>query len=119
MASSGVQENIIFSKTPTFDGVCGHTPSNAEREANKEARKEELKKQWEEEKIRRKEERDKECEKKKGEKKQRETSNVGVSLRIIFSHTPDEAMSDGLVKACVPGKNCSVPEKIEFLTDSI
>ena len=24
-------------------------------------------------------------------------------------------MSGGLVKACVPGKNCSVPEKLEFL----
>ena len=23
MASSGVWENIILSKTPTFDGVCG------------------------------------------------------------------------------------------------
>ena len=27
-------------------------------------------------------------------------------------------MSGGLVKACVPGKYCSVPEKIEFLIDS-
>ena len=40
---------------------------------------------------------------------------VVVLQRIIFSHTPDEAMSGGLAKACVPGKNCSVPEKIEFL----
>ena len=24
-------------------------------------------------------------------------------------------MSVGLAKACVPGKNCTVPEKIEFL----
>ena len=24
-------------------------------------------------------------------------------------------MSGGLAKACVPGKNCSVPEKLEFL----
>ena len=40
-----------------------------------------------------------------------------VLYRIIFSHTPDEAMSGGLAKACVPGKNCSVPEKIEFLNE--
>ena len=40
---------------------------------------------------------------------------VGVLQRIILPHTPDEAMSVGLAKACVPGKNCSVPEKIEFL----
>ena len=44
-------------------------------------------------------------------------SNVGVLQRIIFSHTPDEAMSGGLVKACVSGKNCSVSEKIEFLKE--
>ena len=44
-------------------------------------------------------------------------SNVGVLLRIIFSHTADEAMSGELVKACVPGKNCSLPEKIEFLIE--
>ena len=42
---------------------------------------------------------------------------MGVLQRIIFSHTPDEAMSGGLAKACVPGKNCSVPEKIEFLKE--
>ena len=42
-------------------------------------------------------------------------SKVGVLQRIIFSHTPDEAMSVGLAKACVPGENCSVPEKTEFL----
>ena len=30
-------------------------------------------------------------------------------------YTPDEAMSGGLAKACVPGKKCSVPDKIEFL----
>ena len=45
-------------------------------------------------------------------------SSVGVLQRIIFSHTPDEAMSGGLAKACVPGKNCSVSEKIEFLIKS-
>ena len=39
---------------------------------------------------------------------------MGVLYRIIFSHTPDEAMSGGLVKACVPRKNYSVPEKLEF-----
>ena len=44
-------------------------------------------------------------------------SNVGVLQRIIFSHMPDEAMSDVLAKACVPGKKCSVPEKIEFLIE--
>ena len=29
-------------------------------------------------------------------------SKVGVSESITFSHTPDEAMSVGLAKACVP-----------------
>ena len=29
-------------------------------------------------------------------------SKVGVLESIIFSHTPDEAMSVGLAKACVP-----------------
>ena len=28
-------------------------------------------------------------------------SNVGVLVGIIFSHTPDEAKSGGLAKACV------------------
>ena len=42
-----------------------------------------------------------------------------LCIVIIFSHTPDEAMSVGLVKACVPGKNCSVPEKIEFLIEHL
>ena len=42
---------------------------------------------------------------------------MGVLQRIIFSHTPDEAMSGGLAKACVPGKNCSVPEKIRVPND--
>ena len=45
-------------------------------------------------------------------------SKVGVLQRIIFSHTPDEAMSGGLVKVCVSGKNCSVPDKIEFLIEN-
>ena len=38
-------------------------------------------------------------------------------LAKIFSHTPDEARSGGLAKACVPGKNYSVPEKIESLKE--
>ena len=32
-------------------------------------------------------------------------SKVGVVARKTFSHTPDEAMSDGLAKACGLGKN--------------
>ena len=40
---------------------------------------------------------------------------MGVLLGIMFSHTPDEAKSGGLTKACVPGKNYSVLEKIELL----
>ena len=36
----------------------------------------------------------------------------------MFSHIPDEAMSGGLVKACVQRKKCSVPEKFEFLIKS-
>ena len=32
-------------------------------------------------------------------------SKVGVLVNIIFSHTPEEAMSGGLAKACVPIKN--------------
>ena len=36
----------------------------------------------------------------------------------MFSHTPDEARSGGLVKACVPGKNYSVPGKIESLNET-
>ena len=42
---------------------------------------------------------------------------IYIYIIIIFSHTPDEAMSGGLAKACVPRKNYSVPEKIEFLYD--
>ena len=37
----------------------------------------------------------------------------------MFSHTPDEARSGGLAKACVPGKNYSVLEKIESLNSFI
>ena len=40
---------------------------------------------------------------------------MGVLVGIIFSHTPDEAKSGGLAKACVPGKKYSVSEKIELL----
>ena len=36
----------------------------------------------------------------------------GVLLRKTFSHTPDEARSVGLVKACVPLKIDSVIEKL-------
>ena len=32
-------------------------------------------------------------------------SKVGVVARKTFSHTPDEAMSDGLAKACGSWKN--------------
>ena len=32
-------------------------------------------------------------------------SKVGVLVSIIFSHTPEEAMSGGLAKACVRIKN--------------
>ena len=39
-------------------------------------------------------------------------SNVGVLPRIIFSHTPDEARSGGLAKACVPGKNYSRENRV-------
>ena len=42
---------------------------------------------------------------------------MGVLVGIIFSHTPDEAKSGGLAKACVPGKNYSVSEKIELLNN--
>ena len=36
-------------------------------------------------------------------------------LVSIFSHTPEEAMSGGLVKACVPSKIDSVEEKLSSL----
>ena len=43
-------------------------------------------------------------------------SKVGVLERRIFSHTPEEAMSVGLVKACVPRKKIdSVQEKLSSL----
>ena len=32
-------------------------------------------------------------------------SKVGVLVSIIISHTPEESMSGGLVKACVSSKN--------------
>ena len=41
----------------------------------------------------------------------------GMFFHNIPHTPPDEAMSGGLVKACVPGKNCSVTEKIEFLIE--
>ena len=40
---------------------------------------------------------------------------MGVLHRIIFFHTPDEAMSGGLVKACAPGKIVLFQRKSEFL----
>ena len=39
---------------------------------------------------------------------------VGVLQSIIFCHTPDEARSVELVKACVPEKIYSVTEKLSF-----
>ena len=42
-------------------------------------------------------------------------SEVGVLASIIFSHTPEEAMSGGLAKACVPSKNQFCSREIEFL----
>ena len=33
------------------------------------------------------------------------SSKVGVLVSIIFSHTPEESMSGGLAKSCVPIKN--------------
>ena len=45
------------------------------------------------------------------------TSPPDMASSGVWGNTPDEAMSDGLVKACVPGKYCSVPEKIEFLIE--
>ena len=39
-------------------------------------------------------------------------AKVGVMISIIFSHTLDEAMSVGLVKACALRKIYSVTEKI-------
>ena len=41
-------------------------------------------------------------------------SKVGVVARKTFSHTPDEAMSDGLVKAFGLGKMYSVEKKISY-----
>ena len=40
---------------------------------------------------------------------------MGVLGSIIFSHTPEEAMSGGLAKACVPSKINSVEENLSFL----
>ena len=44
-------------------------------------------------------------------------SKVGVLQSITFSHTPDEAMSAGLAKACVPWKIYSVIEKLSFIIE--
>ena len=45
-------------------------------------------------------------------------SKVGVVARKTFSHTLDEAMSDGLAKACDLGKMYSVEEKIRYLIEN-
>ena len=45
-------------------------------------------------------------------------SKLGVLQGIIFSCTPDEAMSDGLAKACVPGKIVMFQRKLEFLIEN-
>ena len=41
-------------------------------------------------------------------------SEVGGLVSIIFSHTPDEVMSVGLAKACVPRKNLFCYREIEL-----
>ena len=41
-------------------------------------------------------------------------SKVGVLLKKTFSHTPDEARSVGLVKACVLSKNLFCYREISF-----
>ena len=41
-------------------------------------------------------------------------SNVSVMVRKTFSHTPDEAMSGGLAKACDLEKIYSVEEKTSY-----
>ena len=43
---------------------------------------------------------------------------MGVFGSITFSHTPEEAMSGGLAKACVPSKFDSVEEKLSFLMNT-
>ena len=45
-------------------------------------------------------------------------SKVGVVARKTFSHTLDEAMSDGLAKACGLGKMYSVEEKISYFIEN-
>ena len=42
---------------------------------------------------------------------------MGVVARKTFSHTPDEAMSDGLAKACGLGKMYSVKENISHFIE--
>ena len=41
----------------------------------------------------------------------------GVLWRTIFSHTPDEAKSGGLVKACVQEKKLFCSREIEFFME--
>ena len=45
-------------------------------------------------------------------------SKVGVVARKTFSHTLDEAMSDGLAKACDLGKMYSVEENISYFIEN-
>ena len=42
---------------------------------------------------------------------------MGVLERRIFSHTPDEAMSVALAKACVPKKIWFCSREIKFLNE--
>ena len=44
-------------------------------------------------------------------------SKVGVLESMTFSHTPEEAMSVGLGKACVPWKNWFCSREIEFFIE--
>ena len=44
-------------------------------------------------------------------------SKVGVLESVIFSHTPEEAMSVRLAKACVLRKNWFCSREIEFLIE--
>ena len=46
-------------------------------------------------------------------------SKVGVLESITFSHTPKEAMSVGLVKACVLRKNWFCSREIEFFIEGL
>ena len=45
-------------------------------------------------------------------------SKLGVVARKTFSHTPDEAMSDGLAKACGLENMYSVAENISYFIEN-